>query len=546
MGKHLPSWASLLLLSLVLFCSGCGSGESDFVATSNGGSQLSFGRLTGQLFLGTQVEGVPIVVKDTDGRVLAETQTSLSSTFILPQLTLPRDFSVSARLSNGDEFITQVRGFEGDGRFVVVNVPTSLVSGLMASGLDKAQAEARVVEYLQLPSIDSIEYGSDESSFSPFSHIRFFQVASDQGGWNVYRDQLLARLAAQNSGEVFRLTREVAQAGFEGLDPVLVQRLERFISSPRFQSALRQAAADSLQQTLSLAAGRPDPGQAQVSDRSVLARLTNSIREITTSDSDDQLRQLGWSHILDALTFNYGTTRMVEVNQDLLLDQISLVNNSSPFNDQGTLKTQIQDMVTLANRIANINGGGDQGGTPTPRNPRHGTYIESPGTPYTTPGDVAQLNADLQSYIRAGNQNLVLYGCQQSAPSDILACINNANTQAGSVGTAETGNFPFATQLVYDMAMGSYHYFSAAQEIAITLVSEQSHVDDPFNAGFINQAIQVSTAAANELNSSERVPLCPFPPAKPWSTCKVVWYGGWHPWARPTSNRPATMPVIFN
>lgn len=511
MSKRFSGWAPLLLLSFLLLCSGCGSDNDGFVANSNGGSQLPLGRLTGQLFLGTQVEGVPIVVKDTDGRVLAQTETSLSSTFILPQLALPRDFSVSARLSNGDEFITQVRGFEGDGRFVVINVPASLVSGLMSSGIDKALAEARVAEFLQLPSVDSIEYGSDESSFSHFSHLRFFQVASDQGGWNSYRDMLLNRLASQGAGEVFRVTSEVADGGFEGLDPLLVQRLERFLGSPRFQSALRQAAAESLDQTLSLAAGRPSPRPAQVSGRNFLGRLTDSIRELTTANSDDELRQIGWSHILDALTFNYGTTRMVEVNQDLLLDQISLVNNSSPFNDQGTLKTQIQDMVTLANRIANINGGGDQGGTPTPRNPKHGTYIESPGTPYTTPGDVAQLNSDLQTYIRQGNHNLVLNGCQRSAPADILACINNANTQAGSVGTSETGNFPFATQLVYDMAMGSYHYFSAAQEIAITLVSEQSHVDDPFNVGFINEAIQVSSAAANQIKQQRARAPMPFP-----------------------------------
>lgn len=498
----------VLVLPLFLFAAGCGSGTNEVFANSTSSSAtISDASLTGRLFLGAQLSGIPIEVRDTKGNSLARTRTGLGGTFMLPKVGLPANFRVVARLSNGDEFQTEVRDFQGEGRSVVVNVPTSLVSGLMSRGATKAEAEARVAQFFELPSIDSVEYGSDESGTSPFSHVRFFQSASTAGGWNVFRERMLTRLASNDPPEACRLTRQVAEGGFSGLDPLLVQKLERLLGSNRFQGALRQAAAASLDETLSLSAGRPTP---RVSPRSVLARLMESIREVTTAETDQQLRITGWSHILDALTYNYGVTRMVEVNQDILLDQISLVNNSSPATNQGTLSSQIQTVIDLANRVANINGGGDSGGTPTPRNPKHGTYIENPGTPYNTPGDVAQLNQDLQTAAYAGQFSLVLIGCANAA-SDLLAGVNNANTQSGSVGTPDTGNFPFATQVVYDMAMGPYHYFAGAQQVAVSMVAEQSHVNSPFSFAFINQAVNIANTTANTLKTQRAQMPLSFP-----------------------------------
>lgn len=469
--------------------------------------------------------GIPIEVRDATGNALAQTQTRPGGTFMLPRTELPTNFRVVARLSNGDEFQTEVRDFQGEGRYVVVNVPTSLVSGLMGRGMTKAAAEARVVEFFQLPSTDSLEYGSDESGASPFSHVRFLQSASAAGGWNVFRDRMLARLASNEPPESYRINRQVAEGSFSGLDPILVQKLDRLLASNRFQAVLRQAAAASIDETLSLSAGRPAP---RVSPRSVLARLMESIREVTTAETDQQLRVTGWSHIMDALTYNYGVTRMVEVNQDILLDQISMVNNSSPATNQGALEGQIQTMVSLANRVANINGGGDSGGIPTPRNPKHGTYIENPGTPYNTPGDVAQLNQDLQASAYSGAFSLVLIGCANAA-SDLLAGVNYANTQAGAVGTPETGNFPFATQFVYDMAMGPYHYFAGAQLVAVTLVAEQSHVNSPFSFAFINQAVNIATSTANTLKRQR----AQMPSSFPSSQVMVDLQGGLIWWMAP-------------
>ncbi len=185
-----------LVIGACLLVSGCGSTGSDSSALgqSSGGTSSVTGQhlLSGRFFLGAGIPNATITVLGSKGEVLGSTRTGGQGFFSFTGIPLPESFRVTARLDDQFTFASEVRGFSSSGRFIVINVPTSLVSAyLQAQPGDLAAAERKVAALLGIPSNGDLQTGIEESPFSPFSHIAFFSSALQQGGWPQLRDRLV-------------------------------------------------------------------------------------------------------------------------------------------------------------------------------------------------------------------------------------------------------------------------------------------------------------------------------------------------------------------
>jgi hypothetical protein len=509
----------------VLWLCGCGSNDENFVVGA-AGAPASGAAVLGRLHLGGAIEGVPVQLQDSSGAVLGETTTSRTGTFAFRGLdALPQDFRVSARLSNGDQFATEVRGQNGANSYLAINLPTSLVAAVLQAdpSLGFEQASEKVREYLGFQDVAAMAFSSGESARAPFSHLAFFVAAAENGGWTSFRDQIVSDILGGRPRPDFSLSHSSLDTPLAGLDPGLVAALERTRAEVGFPEMVAAAVAERAPAQLRrLAEGLvSEPAVTEVtaqsaSDTTILGKIIGTIRHIGGSTSDADLQSIGWSHILDALNFNYGTTRMVEVNQDQLISLLRLITATASSNvNTPALQTRIDSMLSLANRLSNINGGGDGvGGTPTKINPAQGQDLQSPNSPKNPPGDVTSLTSDIvafNDYISLlTDLNNVARGT--SGPtSAILTYRNDFNTSIGTVGTFDTGYFPVTSSNLVSRALFSYNYYASLQMVTAILYAERSHVASANPTVDMTNAFYTLLDAANNLKlQRSQLPLQPL------------------------------------
>ncbi len=98
------------------------------------------------------------------------------------------------------------------GRFVVLNIPTTLAAKVAASGgLSPSEGKARKAKFLGLEHNDVLEYGLSELDPPGFSHLKFFLLASANGGVEAYLGQLSEQ--AVNGNAFVRFALELADLG---------------------------------------------------------------------------------------------------------------------------------------------------------------------------------------------------------------------------------------------------------------------------------------------------------------------------------------------
>lgn len=490
------------------------------VGTTGGGSPKV--AVLGKLSLGGGLEGVPVQLRDSSGALVSETVTTHAGTFAFRGLdSLAPDFRVTATLSNGDQFSTEVRGRREGTTYLLINVPTSLVAAVMQAdpSLSFEQAGERVRSYLGFPDTATLAFSSGESPQSPFSPVAFFVAAAENGGWSSFRDKVVSDILAGRARSDFALGHSSLDNPLTGLDPALVAALERTRAQVGFREIVAAAVAEkgiaNLRQLADELTSSPAVA-AQRASEAVLGKLIATIRHIDGNTSDSDLKSIGSSHILDALNYNFGTTRMVEVNQNQLESQLRLID-ASAFSNVNTpaLQTRIDNLTGLASRLTNINGGTDGiGGTPKTPFQDQGKDLQSPNTPKAPSSDVMSLSNDIVTFtdylsLITDLKNLALGGNGQ--PSAILTFRDNFNTSIGTVGTFDTGYFPLTSQNLTSRAITSYNYYAAVQMVAALLYAERSHIASSNPTNDMNSAFNTLLDVANGLKlQRSQMPLQPL------------------------------------
>lgn len=468
---------SLLLAALLFLVAGCESSNEDFVVV--GGQLQPRGSMTGRLQLGTGVEGARITAVDASGRTLAETTTDEGGGFDVENFQAPPEFAVVARVGENLEFSTVVTGYGGGDRYVVINVPTSLVSRLVAAGLSFGEATSRVQSFLQIPADRSLEYGIEESPRAPFSHIAFMQRAGTNGGWTAFRDAVVGGILSEDASPTtagpFLLNRAAVSTPITGLDIAISAPLESLRNSARLQELVRSVEFDRVFELANLTAGALPPGAvtAQKIDTSgVRASLVSSVLEIVGEGAKKQIIDVGWTHIADACHWNYGTTTMLgdientvgEINgavSDLknALDAYQLQTASSDA--QNTLTSFQTTSETLKgfsyanNNTINV---------PVPANATLNGFIK----------DSLKLN-DLQTSV-----GVIQSACLGLGGTTNIVTLNRDNIYQDQLGIQGGQSFNFSPVRsnagILPSVLSTFQYYGQAQVLGMNLVAESAHV----------------------------------------------------------------------
>ena len=137
-----------LTVMLALSGFGCGSDTDDFMFTGDTNTALQGpATFAGRFNLGGfSPTGATIEVQSLDGQILARTETDVAGNYFFHDFRAPADFRVVARIGQGAEFASEVRGYSSDGKVTGMNVATSLASAYLRihPGESLESAEDRV------------------------------------------------------------------------------------------------------------------------------------------------------------------------------------------------------------------------------------------------------------------------------------------------------------------------------------------------------------------------------------------------------------------
>ncbi|ODT65040.1 hypothetical protein ABS71_12485 [bacterium SCN 62-11] len=439
------------LLTFGLLVAGCGSGSSDTTFQNFPSAPLveTDHPVTGKVFLGVGASNATVTLSSLDGRPLDRVRTAPDGTFLSRQ-TLPRDFRVTARLDGLDfDFATEERGYDGQGRYVVVNVPTTLVSLALGNGggsLSGAQEQVR--QLLNLPAQTDLEYGIEESGRSGFSHIVFFAAAARAGGWANF-----VRQATQRS---YRLTASEMNSPLAGLEAPLAQLVTR----ARARKQVKFSVAN-------LAVG-----------------LFGKIRESVVSKIVDGAVDAGYTWSSDQLGFSYGTTATLEKIVEMLDSLDQDVNQVGAEVQALTYLLSLQD---YQNALAQLNvATGALDGLESTNRTLIGDAEQQqglPNQPTTTPTAVGSWLTTL-STVSATTANLKLiqdYMIGQNGQTNLnVLNLRNLLSQLGIAAVTDQGlgsyaNFPVRTNLFLDQVTATLDFYQNYEFLAGNYLAEAAH-----------------------------------------------------------------------
>lgn len=494
-----------LVLCWALVLLGCGGSQESFVVVGPVGPEGGGGALTGRFDLGVGVPQARIEIRSLDGAVLAQTGTNRSGHFLISGVALPSDFRVLATLGSALEFSSEVRGYDGSGRDVILNVPTSLASSAVQSlGLSLAESESRVRALLRYPQDLSLERPGLESHASPFSHLAFFEEAAGQGGWIAYRDRLVAAMGA--SGQIrstegngrYRFRPELLSADFSGLEVELLLPLVAVTEVATYTANDGTTGTDAspMQYMGLVLEGLSDevlaqlfPDDDQVSGQAVRPKLLDSLLDTLGEGAKGQLIDVGWTHIADALNLNYGTTRMLEVIQEQL-DQV--------LSDLAHLEGQLDELAiedtvnTLAPAVARIQSEIQALANQDPQ------ALADPNTPYTPSNAVQTLLSTLANSTAAADLTLLQNTLSKDFfQNSVLTYLYNV--ELGINDLSSYGNAPFLSAAIQSRALTPFNYYGQSQQSACKIISENAHSESPNPFSDMNAANTIAQQAAEQL-----------------------------------------------
>jgi hypothetical protein len=239
-----------ILLLLLLVVAGCGASNETPTTLTSG---LTSTEVNGLLDLGGPVQGAqvtfldasgttlaqPPVVTGSDGRFRAE---SLFPATFRVRAAVPQSRARALNQAGTFEAVTHVSSASRE--LTVLNAVTTLTSLYQAKHpeLTLAQCEARVKEFLEIPSYVNVRWQLDGNPYAHFLHDVFCAKAELNGGIDAFLQQLLLEID-QGGTQVF----SAAGAGdppFWG--PILVgatQRLTKGVATTTLKWGLGRMAA---------------------------------------------------------------------------------------------------------------------------------------------------------------------------------------------------------------------------------------------------------------------------------------------------------------
>lgn len=180
----------------LLFVTGCGGSNANFVVTGDPGGGRGTSTLLAQLYLGTGVPGATLTVLDAQGGQVAQATTDETGGAIFRDIDIPVGGQVVGTVEGIDvTFSHRLRGDETPQEPLRVGVPSTLAT-LYARNhpeLGADAAEARVRTALGIP--NGLPLGLQEPN-SYFSTLAFLRAVAAAGGWESFRNDLLARMEA--------------------------------------------------------------------------------------------------------------------------------------------------------------------------------------------------------------------------------------------------------------------------------------------------------------------------------------------------------------
>lgn len=457
-------------VALAGIVAGCDSGE-DGVAVGGGagGGYQSPSMVTGSFSLGRFVSGGSASLESPQGSVLARTTVGPTGTFIFPKMRLPANFRVRCIPDQTTAaFFTEVQGYDGKGRSVVVNVPTSLASLYLQAhpGEQLESANQRVRRLLGLAEGTSLEYGLSESARSPFSHLAFFVDASRAGGWAALSRDLIAALdgVAVNSQAVAVKAPYVAERGdltasLQGLETGLsaqVQPLQTY--QPLVLSLVGKASK----------------------------KVLGFVGEHLFSSALDVGTDSAWTTVAEHLGLNFGTTVALDHIQEQLGEVISdLVSIEATLSDAdysaavNTLSPSIAYIQTLT-EVKDAGVPGSKDGTLALAVKAADESQLPSNTPLAEPdpaSPIGSLLSQVTSFVTNVDLNLIQSYQLDGSPTvnmNLLWRKNKVDNVLAVQADPRFMGFPWRSNQWLDVALQNYSYYGGMQELAGNWLAENA------------------------------------------------------------------------
>ena len=425
--------------------------------------------------------GVPVEIHDLSGKLLAQSETDAAGNYHFHDFYAPSDFRVTARLSRGQEFSSEVRGFSNSGKVVGLNIPTSLASAYIQShpGETLESAEARVRRVLHFAPDRPLDQESEESPRSHFSQYAFFVRAAQNGGWPNYRDKLLSLMESGADSPVFTLRRADLEADLSNLAPEIAHALVDLRRDTRFRRSFFSLATHPVPDLFGRVTGTSRNSQEIVSENSpqaaVLAKSNFSLLDTLAAHVVDgvvnQAVDDSWTHVADGLNLNYGTTAKLDAIQDSLNEMQVFLNDLSAHVDQDALFDSASTISQDVSTIATLNN--------ALFSSRASQYISEKEQPFTRSSPVealveSLLGFDAEVALRDIQAAMLGLGGQQPY---LAAARDNLMTNVYGVNSGPTyGNFGILSNSIVDSSLQPFTYYASYQQLAANILGELSHL----------------------------------------------------------------------
>ena len=526
----------LWLLIFALLTIGCETSDNSFVATSPG--QFVTAPVVGKVFASADVAGQTVELRDSSGGILDSVVTNESGNFVF-RGTVPADFRLVVPLENGLFLAREVRGFTGDG-FFVVNVPTTLVSLNSGGGLSLADAEALVQAQLQLSSREAL-FVIEDGVGTEFSHFAFFVEAANNGGVQAYLMNLADSQGAL--GTPYLLTRDDIGASVSSLSPQIQTLLDQVRSDPRINLALRRPVSRRLDRVFK-SGGQSPPNPATENPDVLLQGLglsaaSNILEYIGTSAesslvADDTNADKVFSWVGVALGWRTSSTATLE-NIEAQLNQVQAgITELDQKSDNQNFQDAKDDLATNSiNPLTEIISSELLAISTTTSSDLDNMPAGSSDLPQNTQNYLALLTADsafsdAQANLRevqaamvgfnavpvdpgpvavpqTQGQNLIMEGAKIALTDELGITVGVGN---GSE-VQQWANFPVRSGFLLDQALQTFELYAEYQMLGMVALGETGHSTSNPSADIDNLITQTDNAMASIISQRSQVPHYP-------------------------------------
>ena len=440
---------------LLIVLGGCGNSSSDFQAVSGAPATTQY-VVVGKFAPGADVVGAPVELRTVDGTVLAQTTTDETGNFSFAPARLPKQLSITARLSEQSdfEFESRLERSPEDVSFAVVSIPTTLIGRYLERHPEVTLEQAEEA-FSKLVGADPETRWSlflDESHRYDFAHLAFYHAAQQHGGVEALVEELLRQADEPTTAQEIpsettpEFALDLADADFTGgtLEPDFAQLASKISTrSPQLKKALF---AD-----IGIALGK---------------KLLGSVADAAVSELGSSV----FSWIVGSLGLNGPSLSDIQ-------NQLNEIQRTLAEIRIDLLRTRYQDAVTQLNTNA-IN-------PITVLNSQIAALVASTpitNEPFVASPQVQQLPQNLSQFVTS-QALLTLQNYMVGTNGQINLLEKNVelvNKDAFIETAPRFMNMPLRSNRLLDQVLEPYSLYSGYQAMACNLLAENAHqIDNP-------------------------------------------------------------------